>query len=136
QPLLQNRFAKPLTVLSALALGVLLLVCLNVANLTLARTVARRRELAVRIVLGATRGRIVGQLLIETLLIGVTGGALGVVLSQWAAQGLASIAVPATTNALLNVTLDWRVLSFALGLSIAAGFLCGIWPSLVAQHTT
>src|SRR5262245_25452135 len=71
QPALQNRFTKPLVVLSALAAGVLLLVCLNIANLMLARTMARRRELAVRIALGATRGRIVGQLLVETLLIAI-----------------------------------------------------------------
>jgi ABC-type antimicrobial peptide transport system permease subunit len=73
-------------VLSALAAGVLLLVCLNLANLMLARTVARRRELAVRIAVGATRDRIVVQLLVETLLMAATGGLLGLILARWAGR--------------------------------------------------
>jgi predicted permease len=135
QPSLQNRFAKPLTVLSGLAAGVLLLVCLNLANLMLARTVARRRELAVRIAVGATRDRIVVQLLVETLLIAATGGLLGLILARWAADALARVAVPATATSLLRVTLDWRVLAFALALSVLAGFVSGIAPAFTAGHT-
>ena len=135
QPSLQNRFAKPLTVLSALAAGVLLLVCLNLANLMLARTVARRRELAVRLALGATRDRIVVQLLVETLLIAATGGLLGLILARWAADALARVAMPAAATSLLRITLDWRVLAFALTLSALAGFVSGIAPAITAGHT-
>jgi predicted permease len=135
QPSLQNRFAKPLTVLGALAAGVLLLVCLNLANLMLARTVARRRELAVRIAVGATRDRIVVQLLVETLLIAATGGLLGLILARWAANALAGVAIPATATPLLGITLDWRVLGFALALSVVAGFVSGIAPAFTAGHT-
>ncbi|HEX7798636.1 MAG TPA: ABC transporter permease [Vicinamibacterales bacterium] len=135
QPSLQNRFTKPLTVLSGLAAGVLLLVCLNLANLMLARTVARRRELAVRIAVGATRDRIVVQLLVETLLIAATGGVLGLILARWAADALASVAIPAAATSLLGITLDWRVLAFALALSVLAGFVSGIAPAFTAGHT-
>jgi len=135
QPALQNRFTKPLLVLSALAAGVLLLVCLNIANLVLARTLARRRELAVRMALGATRARIVSQLLVETLLIAIAGGALGVVFATWATEALVSLAVPAAAAPLLEVTLDMKVIVVAVALSVIGGLVCGIWPSFTAQHT-
>ena len=91
---LRDRFARPLMVLSALAGAVMLLVWLNVANLMLARTLARRRELSVRIALGATRSRIVRQLMVETLLIAIAGGALGLLVAKWAAKVLATMAMP------------------------------------------
>jgi predicted permease len=134
RPTLQNRFAKPLVVLSGLAMAVLLLVCLNVANLMFARTVARRRELAVRIALGASRGRIVAQLLVEALLIAVTGGALGLLLAKWGAQGLASIAVPASAGPVLDIAMDLRVLGFATILSVVTGLVCGLSPALSVRH--
>lgn len=134
QTSLRNRFSRPLIVLSALAGAVMLLVWLNVANLMLARTVARRRELSVRIALGATRSRIFRQLLVETLLIATAGGAPGLVVAQWAAQTLAAIAVPADRSS-LGVALDLNVLAFALVLSALAGFVCGIWPAVTAQRT-
>jgi len=134
QSALRNRFARPLIVLSGLAGAVMLLVWLNVANLMLARTVARRRELSVRIALGASRSRIVRQLLVETLLIAIAGGALGLLVAKWAAQTLATIAVPAN-GASLGVALDLNVLAFALLLSVLAGFVCGVWPAVTAQRT-
>ena len=133
---LQSRFAKPLVVLSALAGAVLLLVCLNVANLMLARTAARQRELSLRMALGASRGRIVGQLLVETLLIALTGGGLGLLLARWAAQGLTSTAVASAAGSLVDVTMDRRVLAFAMILSIATGFVCGLLPALSAGRTS
>jgi predicted permease len=131
---LRNRFARPLIVLSALAGAVMLLVWLNVANLILARTLARRRELSVRIALGATRSRILRQLLVETLLIAIAGGALGLVAAKWTAQALATMAAPANGSS-LGVALDLNVLAFALVLSVLAGFVCGIWPAITAQRT-
>jgi predicted permease len=135
RPTLQNRFAKPLVVLSGLAMAVLLLVCLNVANLMLARTAARRREMSVRIALGASRRRIVAQLLVETLLIAVTGGALGLVFAKWGAQALASIAVPASAGPSLDIAMDLPVLAFATILSVATGLACGLSPALSARRT-
>jgi predicted permease len=135
RPTLQNRFATPLTVLSGLALAVLLLVCLNVANLMFARTVARRRELSVRMALGASRGRIAAQLLVETLLIALTGGAVGLLVAKWGADALAGIALPATARPLLNITMDLRVLAFATILSVATGLACGLSPALSARRT-
>jgi predicted permease len=131
---LQNRFAKPLVVLSALAAAVLLLVCLNVANLMLARTAMRRRELSVRIALGASRGRIVGQLLVETLIIALLGGGLGLIVAAWAAQALAGVAAPAAAGAMLGVTLNLRVLGFAIAVSVVAGVVSGIWPAFAGRR--
>jgi predicted permease len=135
RPTLARRFAQPLAVLGGLAIVVLLLVCLNVANLMLARTAARERELSLRLALGASRGRIVSQLLVETLLIAVTGGALGVLIAKWGAQALASIAVPSPTGPALAVTMDMRVLMFGLSLSIVTGLVCGLSPALSARRT-
>jgi len=134
-PNLQNRFARPLLVLSGLAMAVLLLVCLNVANLMLARSAARRRELSMRVALGASRGRVVAQLLVEALLIAVTGGALGLVLARWAAQGLASIALPPPAGLRLEVPMDMRVLAFATTLSVATGLVCGLSSALSTRRT-
>ncbi len=134
RPTLQNRFAKPLLVLSGLAMAVLLLVCLNVANLMLACSMARRRELSVRVALGASHGRIVAQLLIEALLIAVTGGALGLLVAKWGAQALASIAVPASAGPVLDIAMDLRVLAFATILSVVTGLVCGLSPALSVRR--
>jgi predicted permease len=132
---LAKRFAQPLTVLGGLAMAVLILVCLNVANLMLARTAARSRELSLRLALGASRGRIVSQLLVETLLIAVTASALGVIVAQWAAQAFASVVLPSPTGPALEVTMDTRVLMFGLALSIVTGLVCGLSPGLSARRT-
>jgi predicted permease len=135
RPTLQNRFGKPLVVLSGLATAVLLLVCLNVANLLLVRTAVRRRELSIRTALGASRGRIVTQLLVETLLIAVTGGALGLLLARWGALVLANIALPTPAGPVLDIAMDLRVLGFATALSVGTGLVCGLSAALSGRRT-
>jgi predicted permease len=102
---------------------VLLIVCANVANLLLSRATTRRKELSVRLSLGATRGRLVRQLLTESLLLATLGGALGIVVGYWGKQllpGAADVPRP----------FDWRVLTFVLAVSGLTGLLFGILPAL------
>lgn len=108
--------------------SVLLIVCVNLANLMLARSERRARESAVRIALGAGRSRIAGQALFETLLVALIGGALGVAL---AASGLGSLvhSAPPDTPRLDEVHLDLRVLLFALAITLATGLLFGLAPA-------
>jgi putative ABC transport system permease protein len=108
---------------------VLLIACTNVANLLLARGAARQREFAIRTALGASRGRMVRQLLIESLLCAVGGGALGLLLGTWLMRILTPI-VAANTGILgLSESLDTGVLLFAIGATLLSGILFGIIPS-------
>ena len=123
----------PLYLLLA-AVGFLLLIAVaNVANLLLSRSAARQREVAVRLALGAGRGRIARQLLTESALLSLAGGALGVVL----AIGLTTVLLPMGRTIiprLAEIELDWRVLGFATLLSIAAGVLFGTAPAVHAAR--
>ena len=119
---------RAVTILAAVVAIVLLIVCANVANLQLSRATARRMELSIRLALGATRGALVRQLLIESLLLSCIGGALGLVIGRWGPSILPLAPVPASP-------LDWRVLAFALGLTTATGLLFGIVPALRATRT-
>jgi putative ABC transport system permease protein len=123
------RDARPAVLVLFGAVFLLLLIgCGNVANLLLVRALARSREIAVRRALGATPLRIAGQLLTESLVLAVAGGALGLVLAAWFKQGLLAL-VPAEVQALFAVRLDPKVAAFALGLSVLSAFVFGLAPA-------
>ncbi len=116
---------------------VLLIACANVANLLLARATGRAREIAVRLSLGASRGRIVQQLLAESLLLAAAGGVLGAVLALWSVQGLVFLAIealpPQVPETAIDATPDARVLVFALLASIGSAALFGLAPAFHAS---
>jgi putative ABC transport system permease protein len=118
------------------AVGVLLsIACFNVANLLLARVASRRREIAIRTSLGAGRVAIVRQLLVESLLLAVAGGALGIALARWSLDLLVAFA-PADLLRVSELSVDRRVLLYALGLSVLTGLLVGLVPAvLVARRS-
>ena len=117
-------------VLAAVGALVILLACVNLASLLLARATERRREIAVRLAVGASRQRLVRQLLTESLLISLSGGAAGVFLAAAINSAVRGIHLPSDVTLLFDLRTDWRVLSFALLLSIATGILFSLIPAL------
>jgi putative ABC transport system permease protein len=116
---------------------VMLLACANVANLMLSRTIARRREMAVRAAVGASRWQLVKQLLIEAGVLGLGGGLLGVLLATWFTGAIASLVPEGFASSVYDLSaikLDWRVFGFTLGLSLLTGFIFGIAPALSASR--
>jgi len=117
---------------------VLLIACVNVGNLLLVRGSVRRRELAVRQALGATRSRLVRQLLTESFVLAIGGGASGLLLAIWTTRLLERIlpSVGTTFPIELNLSLDWRVIGFATTLSFATTLVCGLVPAWRASQTS
>jgi predicted permease len=120
--------------LSVVALLVLAIAGANVANLLFAQAAARQRDMAVRLALGATRARLRRQMLTESLLLGLGGGVLGVLLSLWATSALSSFRLPVPVPLDISIGVDWRVLVFSFALSIASGLLLGLAPAWAASR--
>jgi len=130
---LTDDLRKPLLILWA-AVGVVLLIgCVNIAGLLLARAAGRTREMATRMALGSGRAALVRQLLAESILLGLSGGAAGAALGWLGVKGLKVLAQD-SLNVWQNVELDWRVLAATACASIAAGILFGLYPALVASR--
>ncbi|HXD34734.1 MAG TPA: ABC transporter permease [Pyrinomonadaceae bacterium] len=127
---LRENYERPLWLLLAIAGAVLLIACANLANLLLARASARERELAVRQALGASRGRLVRQLLVESLLLSLVGAALGGGLAQVMSRLLVAYLSTSSDPVFLDLAVDWRVLGFAAGLAILTCLLFGLAPAI------
>jgi len=115
---------------------VLLIACANVANLLLARAIARRREIGIRLALGADRWRLVRQLLTESLAMGLLAGGVGVAVAYWSRDAIMRIVPPAPFPISLDFAVDGRVLLFALGVTVAAAMVFGLVPALQASNQT
>jgi predicted permease len=124
-----KHFARPVYVLLAVVGFVLLIACANIANLMLARSSARQREMSVRLALGAGRGRIMRQVLTESLMLAAIGGAVGLFLGYLSRTALPKLLLNAWEREGMKVPFDWKVFSFTAGVTLATGVLFGIAPA-------
>jgi predicted permease len=124
-----RQFAQPMYVLLAVVGFVLLIACANIANLMLARSSARQREMSVRLALGAGRSRILRQVLTESLMLAAIGGAVGLLLGYLARTALPKLLLNSWEREGMNVPFDWRVFCFTTGVTLATGVLFGIAPA-------
>ena len=131
---LRREFAQPLLLLMGMAGMVLLIACANIANLLLARAAARQRGFAVQLSMGATRSRLIRQMLTECLLLSCLGGMLGIAVSFWCTSVLPKWASRGTAPIPLNLTPDARILVFSVVVTIATGLLFGLAPALKSAH--
>jgi predicted permease len=129
---LRNSYSTALIVLMCMVGLVLLIACFNVANLLIARAVARQKEIAVRLAIGASRGQLIKQLLIESLLLSVAGGAAGLLLAVSLVRGLLGFLPSGNSPLLLRAEPDWRILGFNAVLALATALLFGFAPAVQA----
>ncbi len=127
---LRRRYSKPLYILLTLVALILTIACANIANLMLARATARRREIAVRLSIGAGRLRIVRQLLTESVLLALFGGGLGIAFALWGIRSLTLLLANGRENFTLRADLNWHVLSAVAALALLTGVLFGLAPAL------
>jgi predicted permease len=131
---LRNDFSTPLVVLMCMVGLVLLIACANVANLLIARGFMRQKEIAVRLSLGCSRGRLVRQLLVESLVLSFAGGVVGVALAIGLTRGLLAFVPTEGDPLLIRATPDLRILAFTLGLTALTGVIFGLLPALRASR--
>ena len=127
---LRGQYKEPLEILMGVVVLVLLIACANLANLLLAKAVSRERETATRLALGSTRARVIGQILIETLLLSVCGGALGSVLAFWGTRALIGFVVGGAAYTVFDPKPDLAVLGFTFGVCLVTGILFAIAPAV------
>ena len=128
---LRYTYAQALQILMVIVAIVLLIVCANVANLLLSRSAAREKEISIRLAIGAGRGRLIRQLLTESMLLTIYGGAAGILVARWGAQAL--IALVTGSSSAIKPSVNVRVLLFTAAVSLLAGILFGLVPALRAS---
>jgi predicted permease len=130
---------RPLRILMAISLLLLLIVCANVANLLLARALARRKEISIRLAIGAQASHIARQLFTETLLLAIAAAGVGLLLAAWMADSLPSLVPNVGVRVAIGFALSWRVLAFTVAICVAAAMFSGLAPALwclrTSQHT-
>jgi putative ABC transport system permease protein len=133
---LRRDYENPLWILLAIAALVLLIACANLANLMLARASAREREIGVRLAIGASRGRLIRQLLAESLLLAAIGAAFGALLAQALSRVLVSFLSTTDRRLFVDLYPDWRILGFTAGLAVLTCVFFGLTPALRATRVT
>jgi predicted permease len=131
---LRHQFSRPLYLLMTLVLLILALACANIANLLLARSAARRREIAIRLSIGAGRFRLIRQLLTESVLLALAGGVAGLAVALWGVRFLTLLLSDGRDNFTLRAELNWHVLAAAIALSVLTGVIFGLAPALQATR--
>ena len=132
---LRQRFERPLVMMFCLVALVLFIVCANLANLQLARGLARHHELSVRLAVGASRWRLARQVLTESLVMAMLGATAGLAFATWAMRALVAQLSTSTTPIALDLSVDWRALAFTATAMVATTLLFGLAPALRATHT-
>jgi predicted permease len=114
---------------------VLLIACANIANLLLAKSMGRAHEIAIRTAMGASRVRIIRQMLVESAILALLGGSLGLLIASWGTRALVKLIPTGTIPAGLEISLNVQVLLFALGVSLLTAFIFGLWPAIQGSRT-
>src|SRR5688572_4886372 len=127
---LRDRYRLPLYILLGIVGLVLTIACANMANLLLAQSVARRRELAVRLSLGAGRRQLIRQLLVESIMLSLAGALAGLLTAAWGSRALVAMLSTRTNFTFLDLSMDWRVFAFTATVGVVTGLLFGVFPAM------